>query len=74
MNSWLPSLIVASPEEGFDLALKLSRMAVKKTQPNDDIRSQLRPVYEQDADSLIATSQVVAVNFQTIAAANHYWR
>ncbi len=29
---------------------------------------------EQDADSLIATSQVVAVNFQTIAAANNYWR
>jgi hypothetical protein len=25
-------------------------------------------------DSLIAASQVVAIEFQTIAAANNYWR
>jgi hypothetical protein len=29
--SWLPTLITKTPEEGFDLALKLSRMAVKKS-------------------------------------------
>ncbi len=50
MSSWLPTLIAVTPEEGFDLALKLSRMAVKKTQPKNEIRSQLRTVYEQDAD------------------------
>lgn len=74
MAAWLPSLITATPEEGFDLALKLSRMGVKKTQPNDEVRSRLRSVYEQDADALIASSHVVAVNFQTVAAANNYWR
>jgi len=31
-------------------------------------------VYSNNADSLIAASQVVAINFQTVAAANNYWR
>ncbi|MFU8816006.1 MAG: hexameric tyrosine-coordinated heme protein [Pseudomonadales bacterium] len=34
----------------------------------------LRPGYAHDADSLIAASQVVAIHFQTVAAANRYWR
>jgi hypothetical protein len=72
--SWLPSLITDSPEEGYDLAIKLSRMGVKKTQPNDEIRMQLRSVYEKDADALTAASGVIATNFQTVAAANNYWR
>ncbi len=74
MDSWLPSLIVETPEKGFDLAIKLSRVAVKKTQPSDEVRARLREIYEKDADALIASSQVVATNFQTIAAANNYWR
>ena len=74
MDSWLPSLITNSPEEGYDLAIKLSRMAVKKTQPDDQVRTSLRPQYANDAGELIAVSHVVAVNFQTIAAANTYWR
>ena len=72
--SWLPSLITSTPEEGFDLAIKLSRMAVKKTQPNDDVRNKLRPEYANSADSLTQVSAVVATNFQTIAQANGYWR
>ncbi len=74
MESWLPSLITETPEKGFDLAIKLSRIAVKKTQPDDAVRLSLREVYEKDADALIASSQVVAINFQTVAAANGYWR
>jgi hypothetical protein len=72
--SWLPRLITKTPEEGFDLALKLSRMAVKKTQPDDAVRGLLRADYENSADSLIMASGVVAQNFQTVAAANGYWR
>lgn len=71
--SWLPSLKTETPEEGYDLAIKLSRMAVKKTQPDDAAREQMRPDYANDADSLTAVSQVVATNFQTVAAANGYW-
>lgn len=74
MTSWLGTLITATPEDGFDLAIKLSRMAVKKTQPSDEVRGRLRRVYEEDADSLIAAAHTIALNFQTVAAANGYWR
>ena len=71
--SWLPSLKTATPEQGFDLAIKLSRMAMKKTQPDDAAREKMRPDYANSADSLTQVSQVVATNFQTVAAANGYW-
>jgi len=71
---WLGSLMTDSPQAGFELAIKLSRMGVKYTQPSAEVRDRLRPQYGEDATALIATSQVVATNFQTIAAANNYWR
>ncbi len=71
--SWLPTLITESPEAGFELALKLSRVAVKYTQPNEEVRAKLRPIYENNADSLTMASHVVATNFQTVAKANNYW-
>jgi len=73
-DAWLPSLITETPDEGFALAVKLSRMAVKLAQPSDEVRARLRSDYEHSADSLIAISQVVAANFGTVAAANDYWR
>lgn len=73
-ESWLPTLITSNPEEGFQLAIKLSRMGVKTTQPDVEVLHKLRPEYANDADSLTAASQVVAINFQTVAAANNYWR
>lgn len=71
---WLTSLITATPQEGFALAVTLSRRGVKTTQPDPEVLHRLRPVYANDADSLTAASQVVAINFQTVAAANDYWR
>ena len=41
--SWLPSLITNTLEDGYELAIKLSRMGVKKTQPDDAVRERLRP-------------------------------
>lgn len=73
-DTWLTSLKTATPQEGFELAIKLSRMGVKYTQPSAEMRDKLRPVYAEDANALIASSQVVAINFQTISAANNYWR
>ncbi len=73
-DPWLTSLMTETPQAGYELAIKLSRMGVKYTQPSDEIRGKLRPVYEKDADSLIASSHVVAVNFQTVSVANNYWR
>ena len=74
MNSWLPSLITNTPEDGYHLAITLARKAVGITQPDENIRKLLRPTYANNANSLIFVCQVVAINFQTIAAANTYWK
>ena len=74
MEFWLPTLITETPEAGYELALHLSRLAVKFTQPDAEIRKKLRPTYAENADSLTMVSHVVAVHFQTVAAANNYWR
>ncbi|RFM26829.1 hexameric tyrosine-coordinated heme protein [Deminuibacter soli] len=68
------TLLTATPEEGRQLAIKLSRLIIKATQPDDAIRGQLRGVYANDAAMLIAAGQTVAIEFATIAAANNYWR
>lgn len=73
-ETWLPTLITPTPQAGFELAVKLARMAVKLTQPSDEVRQALRTDYAHDSMGLIAASQVVAINFQTIAAANGHWR
>jgi hypothetical protein len=73
-DAWLPSLITATPQEGFELAITLSRRGVKYTQPDTEVLHKLRPEYANDADSLTAASQVIAINFQTIATANVYWK
>jgi len=70
---WLPTLQTETPEAGYDLAIKLARMAVKLTQPSAEVRQTLRPAYDHDAAALIAASHVVAVHFATIAQANNWW-
>ena len=73
-DTWLPSLITATPQDGFELAITLSRRGVKYTQPDMATLKELRPEYASSADALTAASQVIAINFQTVAAANDYWR
>lgn len=73
-DQWLSSLQTNDAQSGYELAIKLSRMGVKYTQPSDEVRGKLRPVYGENADSLIASSQVIAINFQTVSAANNYWQ
>ena len=48
-------------------------MAVKITQPDAKIKEKLRPEHGNDAKDLITISQIVTLNFQTIAAANRCW-
>lgn len=67
------SLITATPEEGRELAIKMARLVIKATQPDEAVRGRLREVYANDAAMLISIGQVVAVEFATIAAANKYW-
>lgn len=71
---WLPTLETRTPQEGFELALKLARNAVKATQPDAEIRSALRPDYDHDAGRLISAAHVVGTYFHTVATANEFWR
>ena len=73
-ETWLPTLLTDAPQDGYALAVKLARVAVKMTQSDPAVRADLRTLYEKDADALIAVSSVVATHFQTVAAANKYWR
>jgi len=71
---WLGTLVTVTPQTGFDLAIALARRGVTATQPDADAVMALRKAYEHDTAQLIAASQVIGVFFQTIAAANDYWR
>lgn len=73
-DSWLPTLQTATPEEGFQLAIKMSRMGVKTAQPDMNVLKKGRAEYSVDAEDLIQVSHVVATNFATVAAANNYWK
>lgn len=68
------SLITETPEEGRQLAVKMARLIVKATQPDETVREKLRGVYANDASMLLQVGHVVAIEFTTIAAANNYWR
>jgi len=72
--SWLPSLETSTPQEGFELAVKLSRMGVKTTQPDKEVLFRERDKYAQSGEALMHASEVIAVHFQTVAAANNYWK
>lgn len=74
MAEQLESLLTKTPEEGFQLAVKLAQKGVEVTQPSAAIRKRLRPIYSENANSLIYASEVIAIQFQTVAAANNYWK
>lgn len=73
MDKWLETLKTATPQEGFELAIKLARMGVKYTQPDMEVLKAGRSEYAGNAEFLIQASQVVAIHFKTVAKANHYW-
>jgi len=50
-------IITETPEEGRQLAVKLARLIIKLTQPDEEKRKQLRDVYGNDAMMLIAIGQ-----------------
>ncbi|RCJ32632.1 hypothetical protein A6769_27585 [Nostoc punctiforme NIES-2108] len=59
------SLLTETPEVGRQLAVKMARLIIKLTQPDEEKRNQLRDVYGNDAMMLIAVGQTVATEFAT---------
>ncbi|MET7542628.1 hexameric tyrosine-coordinated heme protein [Streptomyces sp. NPDC005349] len=68
------SLLTKTPEEGRALALTLARHTIHNIQPDLDVLKGGRPNCSTTPGSLTAAAHVVAIEFQTIAAANNYWR
>jgi len=73
MKPWLFSLNTDSPQASYELEIKFALAAIKYTQADLDIGDQVRANYAGDANALIASSQLVATRFATIAEANRYW-
>lgn len=71
---WLESLLTKTPQEGRALAILMARKTIGAIQTDPEKRKNLRPDYAEDTVQLIASAQVVALEFQTIAQANNYWR
>lgn len=68
------TLITADANAGRALAFTMARHSVHNIQPDLDVLMGGRPTYSTSPDSLIEATQVVAIEFATIAAANDYWR
>jgi hypothetical protein len=71
---WLPTLKTDTPQEGIELAVKLSDLGYMLYQSSDDGRQGPRTSEKYTRSQLIAAAHVIALNFQTIAAANDWWR
>lgn len=71
---WLESLITATPQEGRELAITMARKTIGAIQSDPAVKKRLRADYAEDSEQLILSAQVVATEFQTVAAANNYWR
>lgn len=71
---YLETMITATPQEGRELAMKLARKSIAAIQPDGEIRKGLRKDYAEDTVQLIASSQVIATEFQTISMANNFWK
>lgn len=71
---WLESLITKTPQEGRELAIKMARKSIAAIQTDPEVRQRLRAAYAEDTAQLIASANVVAIEFQTIAKANNYWK
>lgn len=71
---WLETLITNSPQEGRELAIKMARKSIASIQTDAETRKKIRSDYANDTAQLIASASVIAIEFQTIAAANNYWK
>lgn len=70
----IPTLITDTPAQGRELAIMMARKTIATLQPDAEVRSTLRPDYDADSAKLMQAGQIVAIEFQTVAAANNYWR
>jgi hypothetical protein len=68
------TLLTDTPQQGFDLAARVSWEMVKVVQPSKEMRERVLAIYGDDAEYVLKACQIIAANFQMIAVANDYWR
>ena len=73
-SNYVPSLIVDSPYEGRQMAIKLVRNTIGTIQRDCSVKHSVRTEYADDAQLLMYAAELVALEFRTIAIANNYWR
>jgi nucleoside diphosphate kinase len=59
----IPTLIIKTPAESRELAIKLARKTIAAIQPDEATRKKLRPAYAEDSALLISAGQVVTIEF-----------
>lgn len=73
-DDYMSSLITKTPLEGRMLAIKMVRKTVGAIQGDSKIKQAVRKKYQDDPKLLMYAVELVAIEFQTIAIANNYWR
>lgn len=73
-DDYMPSLITKTPLEGRMLAITMVRKTIGTIQRNPEIKQAVREKYQDDPQLLMYATELVAIEFQTIAIANNYWR
>ena len=71
---WLPTLKTDTPQDGIELAIKLFDLGYMVSQRSENGRTTSCTPQKYSCSQLIAAAHVIALNFQTIAAANDWWR
>ena len=69
---WLPTLKTGTPQDGIELAIKLSDLGFMVSQRSEDNRLTPQTIRKYTHSQLIAAAHVIALNFQTIATANNW--
>lgn len=74
VEDYMPSLITKTPLEGRMLAIKIVRKTIGAIQQDGEIKQAVRKKYQDDPELLMYATELVAMEFKTIAIANNYWR
>ena len=62
------------PTAGRQLAITLVRKTIGSIQKDAGAKLRVREQYEEDPALLMRATELVAIEFRTIAEANNYWR
>ncbi|HHX35163.1 MAG TPA: hypothetical protein GX719_07835 [Gammaproteobacteria bacterium] len=74
IEDYMPSLLTKTPLEGRTLAIKIVRKTIGAIQQDSGIKQAVREKYQDDPQLLMYAAELVAIEFETIAVANNYWR